>query len=190
MYIIYKFTKIYKRALSHHWKHSTKMCICKNDVFDSEICKRALVASTEGYLLVAASTPTYDTLALWLPKKWFPSSYIAETMMFQQKNNQKVFSGPFCVYQDLSWLFNFFQFQLMKSSRSLLHSCMFVWRGQWWWWWWWRRGDEDCSEEGDDEAWLCDTDPETFQWIPSHWAGKTIVGHWTAQLSKFCQWWW
>ena len=47
-----------KRALSHHWKHSTKMCTCKNDVFDSEICKRALVASTEGYLAVAASTPT------------------------------------------------------------------------------------------------------------------------------------
>ena len=38
------------------------MCTCKNDVFDSEICKRALVASTEGYLAVAASTPTYDIL--------------------------------------------------------------------------------------------------------------------------------
>ena len=40
----------------------TKMCTCKNNVFDSKICKRALVASTEGYLAVAASTPTYDTL--------------------------------------------------------------------------------------------------------------------------------
>ena len=54
--------KICKRALSHHWKYSTKMCTCKNDVFDAKICKRALVASTEGYLAVAASTPTYDTL--------------------------------------------------------------------------------------------------------------------------------
>ena len=50
--------KICKRALSHHWKYSTKMCTCKNDVFDAKICKRALVASTEGYLAVAASTPT------------------------------------------------------------------------------------------------------------------------------------
>ena len=30
------------------------------------------------------------TLALRLPKKWLPTSYLAETKMFQQKNNQKV----------------------------------------------------------------------------------------------------
>ena len=45
--------------------------------------------------------------------------------MFQQKNNQKVFSGPFRVSQDLSWLLNFVQFQLMKFRGLYLHSCMF-----------------------------------------------------------------
>ena len=31
-----------------------------------------------------------STLALRLPQKWFPTSYLAKTKMFQQKNNQKV----------------------------------------------------------------------------------------------------
>ena len=33
---------------------------------------------------------TESTLALPLPKKWSPTSYLAKTKMFQQKNNQKV----------------------------------------------------------------------------------------------------
>ena len=47
--------------------------------------------------------------------------------------------------------------------------------------------DDDGRDNNDEECRLGDTDPETFQWIPSHRAGKTIVGHWTAQLSKFSQ---
>ena len=41
-----------------------------------------------------------------------------------------------------------------------------------------------CSGDNDEEGRLCDTDPETLQRIPSQWGGKTIVGHWTAQLAN------
>ena len=36
--------------------------------------------------------PPYRSKHLWyfLTEKWFPTSYLAETKMFQQKNNQKV----------------------------------------------------------------------------------------------------
>ena len=51
------------------------MCTCKNDVFDAKICKRALVASTEGYLAVAASTPTLDTLVSVIYLVYFYCDY-------------------------------------------------------------------------------------------------------------------
>ena len=40
----------------------------------------------------AGETPPLfiSTLAVRLPQKWFPTSYLAKTKMFQQKNNQKV----------------------------------------------------------------------------------------------------
>ena len=40
-----------------------KFAIVKYDVYGAKICKRALRASIEGYLAVAASTPTYSSLA-------------------------------------------------------------------------------------------------------------------------------
>ena len=43
----------------------TKICHCKiRCFFVAKICKRALRASTEGYLAVVASTPTYGSLVV------------------------------------------------------------------------------------------------------------------------------
>ena len=54
---------------SHRWKHSTKMCTYKNNVFVSKICNRALpLALRDIWRSPLARAPTYSRLACSIPK--------------------------------------------------------------------------------------------------------------------------
>ena len=89
----------------------------------SKLCEFIRFSVIDGGFALEISHVLCVSSHFWpFTKKWFPTSYLAETKMFQQKNNPKVVCN---MYNRVPFLVSHFSFLLLPTGSPLMKLWQF-----------------------------------------------------------------